>query len=171
MQCSNIRPNCSPRGYGTNQQSKGKWKSQMTKVTSKMINGLTLVAKFCYVPIPAWSFFGREVILGAPNCDTLCSVHIFWHTPNYYGKGNNGDNRGNLDQEILKKGKKTAKKVIWKALITFLPSLPQIISITLALFFFKITLHFSCPSYAPPPLFHVFVYICTNTHTKVLVPT
>ena len=83
----------------------------MTKVTSKMINGLTLEPKFCYVPIPAWSFVGREVILGAPNCDTLCT--FFDISQITTEKGNNKANRGNLDLKIFKKSeKKNAKKVV-----------------------------------------------------------
>ena len=123
------------RGYGTNQQSKGKWKSQMTKVTSKMINGLTLEPKFCYVPIPAWSFFGHEVILGAAICDTLCTFFDISRITTE--KGNNRDNRGNLDLKIFLKKKwrkNTTKKVVWQTLITFPSSLPIFILTILALF-------------------------------------
>ena len=71
----------------------------MTKVTSKMINGLTLETKFCYVPMPAWSFFGHEVILGAANCDTLFTFFDISRITTE--KGNNRANRGNLDLKIF----------------------------------------------------------------------
>ena len=102
---------------------------------------------FCYVPMPAWSFFGHEVILGAAICDTLCTFFDISRITTE--KGNNRANRGNLDLEIFKKkSEKNCQESCLTDPDNFSFFFANIHLDNISTFFFKISLHFSWPSYA-----------------------